>query len=367
MKTKMITGLGILGLGVVLLSFSTKGEDPRMKRYEVIRSVNGEITIHDTLIDANSKFTPEDYLAHLGFAEDAHIQIIDMPSLDESMMAIPVPHEHIQSMDSVFIMHMDGMKMMDSMMIMQLGEMHTMDSVMMVKCTGMPADSMFTFTINMDENGMNAEHQQMMIEKNIMIRQIDSLEGEIAEIEKIIEIQINDSLIDPAMLMQIDSTVTMVHTIVIHDGQGGGQMGHVIYSPEGEPDFERHVEDGNRIMDMMIFGGGEDFTMLIVSDGTEHTPKSHMQVESVKAPENALTVYPNPADKEVALQLNFEGKATTNITVTDANGKVVMQLNLGEFEGTYNQTVDVSKWRKGIYFVSIDRPGLRLVEKLIVE
>ena len=76
---------GLVGLGIVLLSFG-KAEDPKFIRYEVIRSVDGEVKTYDTLIGANSTFTPEQYLAELGFASDENINIINVPCQGPEMM-----------------------------------------------------------------------------------------------------------------------------------------------------------------------------------------------------------------------------------------------------------------------------------------
>ncbi|MBI3135965.1 MAG: T9SS type A sorting domain-containing protein [Bacteroidetes bacterium] len=342
MKKKFIAGIGIIGLGIVLLSFAN-GEEPKMKRYEVIRSVNGNVTSFDTLVPSNSTFTPENYLAQLGFSEDKHVEIIFLPAM-HGHMAMPFPHP-MPTTDSVFIMNFTG------------------GSEMM--------DSMVMFEINMDEEHAKLMeemgHGQVIIEKNMVIRQGDSINGELEEIEEFmrtIEIEMGD-MPHPGCP---DSAMILMHTVVM-GGPDADSMHQKMMQmhTSGDPAFERHIEDGHTKMDFMVFGDEKDFTLLIVSDGGAVSPKSQMQIETVEATDNVFKLYPNPADKEVAVQLNFEEKATTTLTVSDSNGKVVMQLNLGEFSGNYTQAIDVSKWSKGIYFVNIDRPGMKLVEKLVVE
>lgn len=354
MKKKLVTGMGIIGLGVVLLSFAN-GEEPKMKRYEVIRSLNGEITTYDTLVAENSTFTPEQYLAQLGFANDQHVEIINMSVIDHQMMLVPGGPCMMHGMDSMRVMEFHG----DPSTMKFHGDPNTMDSMIVIEME--INDSMMEWT-------GEGEPGQMIIEKNIVIKHVDSLNNEVVEHQQFIEVMILDSLIDPAMMMNGDSNIIIMQTIEINEnGDGKGQENTQWTTINGEPTFERHTEDGNQRTDVIVFSEGEDFTLVIVSDGSQPATKSQLVIESGNENEGAFQLYPNPANKEVSVQLNFEEKATTKITVSDANGKIVMQLDLGDFSGNYTQTIDVSKWSKGIYFVNVDRPGVKLVEKLVVE
>jgi len=342
MKKNFITVMGVFGLGVVLLSFA-RGKEPELKKYEVIRSVNGDIQIYDTLVPVDSKFTPEDYLAQLGFDADENIQIINLRRFEGTLpMPLPCPPSGIFT-----------------------------DSIIHLEFTGerppMLIDSLFTVEFNVDSLMSGYENGDMKIETRMMIQQMDSMNEQIMEFERMVHVQISDSMIDPAMLRAIDSTHMVMETIIIRDGEEITNAGYHIPVPVGDPVYEHHTENGNTKSDVMIFDNeGGNFTLLIVTNDT-NTGDTQKQETVLKAPGSSLKLYPNPSDKEVTLQLNFEEKAPTTISVSDVNGKIVMQLDLGDFSGPANQVVDVSKWKKGIYFVNVDRPGIRLVEKLVVE
>jgi hypothetical protein len=359
-KTKWIGGLGLLGLGVVLLSFGHAGDEPKFTRYEVIRSVNGEVTTYDTVVASGSAFTPEQYLAQLGFSADANIEIISVPHPHEMMMFHhrDMMHPCGDSLRMVTI-EMEGMdpQMMQQHMIMMHhpGGAGFGDSTMMIE-----------LNIDKEHAEMMDQHHQMMIEKNIMIKSIDSLNHELVEVQRLIELVNLDSLIALHELHG-DSAMVFMHEIVIEDGgDGTDQLTIEQHQVHGDPTFERHVQDGNTQSDIQVFGGKEDFTIVIVSDASA-APKSEVKIEKTNAPAGNLKLYPNPASKEVTVQLNFDEKATTHITVTNSEGKVMMQLSLGEFSGQHVETINVSKWSKGIYFVNVERPGTKTVEKLVIE
>lgn len=336
-------GAGVIGLGLTLLSF-VNGEQPAMKRYEVIRSVNGVVTTYDTLVANDSEFTPEDFLASLGFSNDDHVEIINVLDLpNPADLGIPCKATGIQmEVDRMVLMQDENIKSLDSMLQIQMEILTEQFS-----------------------NGDSA----IVIEKNVVIRHCDSGMVNMHSTEDIMQLILLDSLLDPSM-MQLDSHMVMVHTIVMDNGEGhAGEQGQTMQwtTMGGQPDFERHDQNGNHSTDVVVFSGGEDFTLVIVSDGTQTSPRAQLKIEDQSAAGNPMKLYPNPADREVTLQLSFEQKAMTTLTVTDAAGKVVHQLNLGDFSGNYTHTLDVAKWKKGIYFVRVERPGVKLVEKLVVE
>lgn len=71
-------------------------------------------------------------------------------------------------------------------------------------------------------------------------------------------------------------------------------------------------------------------------------------------------VYPNPADKKLNIQLASSMKSA-NITVTDALGR---QVYAKELHSTMN-TIDVSQFNKGVYFVKI-KDALQSTTKRVI-
>ncbi|MCW5905836.1 MAG: T9SS type A sorting domain-containing protein, partial [Chitinophagaceae bacterium] len=79
---------------------------------------------------------------------------------------------------------------------------------------------------------------------------------------------------------------------------------------------------------------------------------------------NMIKMYPNPANKQVTLQLpqTADNNIVYSIKVTDLAGKIVMQQKANG--GTHQLTID--RLTTGTYFVEIiDNKGNRTTEKLI--
>jgi acetyl-CoA carboxylase carboxyl transferase subunit beta len=81
--------------------------------------------------------------------------------------------------------------------------------------------------------------------------------------------------------------------------------------------------------------------------------------------ENAITIYPNPANDKITISLNTQltNQHINQITITDLSGKIVSQLNneLTEVE------IDVSNYASGIYFVKVNINDEQSIQKLIIE
>lgn len=79
------------------------------------------------------------------------------------------------------------------------------------------------------------------------------------------------------------------------------------------------------------------------------------------------TLYPNPSNGEVNLQLNFDEKMEkVNIRVFDMLGKVVREVALTDAEGVVNQNFDMSNAANGIYNVLIQTSGGSESRKLVI-
>lgn len=86
-----------------------------------------------------------------------------------------------------------------------------------------------------------------------------------------------------------------------------------------------------------------------------------------KSPEaKDLTIYPNPSNGHITMNIDMPGKSETNIKVIDMNGKTVYSESLGETEGKVSKEIDLSKNGKGIYNVEVHKGGNVVVERVVV-
>jgi hypothetical protein len=83
----------------------------------------------------------------------------------------------------------------------------------------------------------------------------------------------------------------------------------------------------------------------------------------VVAPSSELTVYPNPAKDNFAVNLKGVLTGTTTVTVFDATGRLV----LSELMTSNQLLVNTEKWSNGIYQVRIEGVNATTSEKIIIQ
>jgi hypothetical protein len=81
--------------------------------------------------------------------------------------------------------------------------------------------------------------------------------------------------------------------------------------------------------------------------------------------DNSIDVYPNPAQNMVYLKLDLNKSQDVVYSVSDINGKTVVQKSLGKVTSGY-ENIDVSVLNNGIYFVSVQFSNAPTVNKKIV-
>ena len=82
---------------------------------------------------------------------------------------------------------------------------------------------------------------------------------------------------------------------------------------------------------------------------------------------NQVKMYPNPANKNVMLNISSTKSTTAQISIIDVAGKIVFKTNTKLSVGnTINQINEIAKLGNGIYYVSINVDGQTTNQKLIV-
>ena len=81
-----------------------------------------------------------------------------------------------------------------------------------------------------------------------------------------------------------------------------------------------------------------------------------------------MTVYPNPSNGMVTLQLGEEAKGASDIRLTDIVGKEIAILFKGQLDGTNNQIYinEQNNLANGTYFIKANINGVNAVKKLII-
>jgi hypothetical protein len=75
-------------------------------------------------------------------------------------------------------------------------------------------------------------------------------------------------------------------------------------------------------------------------------------------------VFPNPTKNILYLKSNSNANATTNISIVDVSGKMVLNEKTN-LQGKNLQTIDLSELPRGVYFLLLTRDNLRINKKVI--
>ncbi len=78
-----------------------------------------------------------------------------------------------------------------------------------------------------------------------------------------------------------------------------------------------------------------------------------------------LNFYPNPNDGKFNLSFNLAEKGNVQIRIIDMNGKEVYNEKMKKFSGEYNNDIDISNSKKGVYFLQV-KQGKKVLNKKIV-
>jgi|GEM_PF-5688874 len=81
----------------------------------------------------------------------------------------------------------------------------------------------------------------------------------------------------------------------------------------------------------------------------------------------AFHVFPNPGDGVINLELNLDDNSPVQITITDANGKVVYEERQEKVKGKLEKKIDISDKGKGMYMITVTQGDNRMQTKVVVK
>ncbi len=81
---------------------------------------------------------------------------------------------------------------------------------------------------------------------------------------------------------------------------------------------------------------------------------------------NFFTIYPNPNDGNFTISFDVTKKANYTLEFINALGALVYEETLIDFNGTYAKQMDLTKYGKGMYLISLSNAGMETIKKVIV-
>ena len=79
-----------------------------------------------------------------------------------------------------------------------------------------------------------------------------------------------------------------------------------------------------------------------------------------------FSIYPNPNDGKFDIAFNIITKADYTLKLINSLGALVYQETLTDFSGRYSKQMDLTKFGKGVYLISISSPGMEKVKKVVI-
>jgi len=80
-----------------------------------------------------------------------------------------------------------------------------------------------------------------------------------------------------------------------------------------------------------------------------------------------ITIYPNPSQDVFNVEFNSLSRQDLTFRIINVVGAVVYTENLNEFVGQYTKQVDLSTYKKGVYFLEITTDNGVINKKLILQ
>jgi len=80
---------------------------------------------------------------------------------------------------------------------------------------------------------------------------------------------------------------------------------------------------------------------------------------------NIITLFPNPTNDNIMIELNLKSSENTVVEIRDLNGKIVLTKDLGTLKGLSKQSIGISSLAAGSYLVNIISGKETKIEKII--
>lgn len=80
----------------------------------------------------------------------------------------------------------------------------------------------------------------------------------------------------------------------------------------------------------------------------------------------SVSIFPNPANNNLTLDLNSNKNSTVSVQILDINGRVYLASEISVNSGNTKTSLDISSLAAGVYFVAIDNGNVVTNKKLVV-
>ena len=88
-------------------------------------------------------------------------------------------------------------------------------------------------------------------------------------------------------------------------------------------------------------------------------------ISNVSNNEN-IQLFPNPASDKITISSGKSIESNVFVNIIDVAGRVAQTASFNHLTANAQQSIDISKLAKGVYFVKINSANSEMIEKLVV-
>lgn len=186
---------------------------------------------------------------------------------------------------------------------------------------------------------------------------IDDFEG------VMIETVIKNSAAEAAGLQPGD-VITNIETDEIRSGcdltmairdHGIGEDISIRYVRDEDPETT-HATLGHRLKTMVTFVPCCDVAII-----------NHEEVAEIKIADDSVVLFPNPSYGVSQMIFKSTDLEEVTMTISDVSGKEIIRKNYGEFDGYLSESIDLTEFSQGMYFMTIYQSDKVFNEKIILQ
>jgi hypothetical protein len=78
---------------------------------------------------------------------------------------------------------------------------------------------------------------------------------------------------------------------------------------------------------------------------------------------NSFSIYPNPANDEVTIEILNTIWYNSSVNLYNVIGEIVYQTSVND----KHTVIDISSFTKGVYFIEVENNGIKKFKKLMVQ
>jgi len=359
----LLAGLGVLAITATLVSFSN---DKGKKKYEIIHHSAGKTVTYDTIIPISSKYTVEAFLADKGIKSE-HVEIVKIPNGHAKMMFIDNDEKQTER----------GMEFKEENVEINVDIDDAGNKTIIKKVNGEVVE-LTPKELAEIENNMGERVYTIEIEDG------DNFEftGDIPEGAEIVEIRAeidNNGNLTAHKFVNGKEVELSEEELKNLQSPNNGQN-HVMKEDDGEEhqivisktisieethDGKEKKRSKNHDIQWSSNDINQEFTIVLV---TEDIDEATTTVRKSTAKNNSdFSIYPNPNNGHFTLLLDQSEKVKTAITITDPQGKIVFEEDLGKFSGKFSKQIDLKQFGTGTYIITVEQGNNKNAQKIMVQ